>query len=64
MRVVRSCRLAFFPADAALAISEVSPDSIAAPIAKVAYQYYSLLTRLTSWVFDCSRNWMEESFIA
>ena len=52
LRVMRSCRLTIILADVSHAVLEVSPDGVAAPIAKVACRSYGLLMRSASKGLD------------
>ena len=56
--------LAFVMADVTQAVLEISPDCIATPISKNACRTYGRLLRSASRVFDCTRDWLQSSFVA
>ena len=58
-RVMRSCGIAFV-----LAILEVNPDSVVAPIAEVACRSYGFLMHSSSCELDCFNDSMQTSFTA
>ena len=64
LRIVRYRGLTFVPADILQAVLEVILDGITTPISEVVCRSYGLLTRSASRAFDCSSDWIQESFTA